>query len=347
MRHRSRLRALATGATLAAVALTIFGLVAASAPAGNRNPSTYDFKADPGPSNITFGKNVAYKGQFSNTGKSNWVRVVFSQSVPYALLSDNSQLRATLVYSSCEPNPSAPPVVSGSTYSCPEISSLPAGSGLQKVTLVWQSALLPEGKTCGSPCQLTTTSTLSFKEGNETGTNDTFSKGPILTSLLGVPDKERAGGYSIAKCTDISSNPTLTTNLTLTADNPTATKACEPTLPANDLLNPGLTTTITERAALAGETNGTTQVSEICIADVGLTCPGPPFNFATNGGTLATFVFLYDKGTYGKITQMYEANRLVSEDPTADPNCQVVFDGSNQVSIATCHSSKNGPWRGG
>ena len=352
MRPRSWVRVVFGGALAAGIAAVMFGYVAGSAPAGNRDSSTFDFKADPGPSAITFGKNVAYKGQFSNTGKSNWVHVVFSQSAPYALLSDGSKLYAKLVYSSCEATPGSPPVVTGTTYSCPEIASLPAGSGTQKLTLVWQSALLPSGATCASTCQLTTTATLAIKEGN-TGLNDTFSKGPILTSLFGVvPDKENAGGYPIAKCTDISSNPTLTTNLAVGADNPMATKVCEPTLPANNKLNPGLATTITERAALPSETNGTTQVSQICIADVGLTCPGTPFNFATNGGTLATFVFIFDKGTYGKITEMYDLglppnNQLVSSDPSHDPNCQITFDGPNQISIATCHSSTNGPWRGG
>jgi hypothetical protein len=346
MQPRSWTRVL-FGTTLAAVfAAALFGYVAGSAPAGNRDPSTFDFKADPGPSSITFGKNVAYKAQFSNTSKSNWVHVVLSQSRPYALLSDGSKLYANLVYSSCEPTPSSPPAVTGTTYSCPEIASLPAGSPLQNVTLVWQSGLLPAGATCGSPCQLTTTATFALKESN-TGTNDTFAKGPILTSLFDVPDKANAGGYPIARCTNASAAPTLTTNLAVGADNPVATKVCEPTLPADNTLNPGLTTTITERTALTSESNGTTQVSVICIADVGLTCPGTPFNFATNGGTLATFIFIYDMRTYGKLTKMYDDNMLVSTSPTADPNCQFSYDNPNKLAIATCHSSTNGSWKGG
>lgn len=351
MQSRSWKRVLVGAALVALIVAALFGYVAGSAPAGNRDPSTLDFKADPGPSSITFGKNVAYKGQFSNTSKSNWVHVVFGQSVPYALLTDGSHLNAKLVYSSCEPNPGSPPDTTGTTtYSCPEIASLPANSGLQKVTLVWQSALLPDGKTCASPCQLTTTGSLAIKEGN-TGTNDTFQKGPILTSLFDVPDKADAGGYPISKCAD-PSNPTLTTNLDIGTDNPMATKVCEPTLGTN-ALNPGLTTTILERSASSGETNGTTQVSVICIADVGLPCPGTPFNFATHGdGTLATFVFVFDMRTYGRLTKMYNLSKpnnlqLVSSDPTADPNCQFSYDNPNKLAFATCHSSTNGPWRGG
>ena len=346
MQTRSWTRVLVGMALLALLAAALFGYVAGSAPAGNRNPSTYDFKADPGPSSITFGKNVAYKGQFSNTGKSNWVHVVFGQTVPYALLTDGSHLNAKLVYSSCEPNPSSPPDTTGmTTYSCPEIASLPANSGLQKVTLVWQSAALPDGKTCASTCQLTTTSMLAIKEGN-TGTNDTFTIGPILTSLFSVPDKVNAGGYPIGACTD-PNNPTLVTNQSLDKDtNPMYTSVCIPSVPGQTL-NPGLVVTIKERGPNSGETNGTTQVSQICIPTVGTTCPASgsytPFVFTTP----ATFVFVFDQRLYGKITQMFDNNVLVSSDTSVLPNCQIVQDNPDKLSIATCHSLHNSPWRGG
>ena len=352
MQSRSSTRFALIAALLVLVA-GVFGYVAGSAPAGNRDPNTFDFNADPGPSSITFGQPVAYKAQYSNTGKSNWVKVVLGQSVPYANITTPTgptKLFAKLVYSSCEPNPSAPPDTTGkTTYSCPEVASLPAGSGLKKFTFVWESRLLPADATCDSPCQLTTTGTLNIKEGN-TGTNDSFSKGPILTGLFAVPDKDNAGGYPIKACTD-TSNPTLVTNLAIGTGNPMSTKVCEPVLPANvNGLDPGLATTILERGPQSGETNGTTPVSVICIAAVGLTCPNTSataFEFPSD--QLATFEFVYDRGALGKITQMFDNNVLVSSDPTVIPNCQITYDRVTgvQASIATCHAKKNGPWRGG
>jgi len=333
----------------AGIAAVVFGYVAGSAPAGNRSPA-FTFKADPGPSAITFGKNVAYKASFQNTSKSNYTKVTLAQTVPSVQVTDgttNSTLYADLVYSSCESPPYSAPV--NNVYSCPTIASLPANSALQNVTLVWQSKTLPAGDTCVSSCKLATTGMLAIKEGlSNTGSNDTFSIGPVLTTLLDVPDPSKAGGYPIAKCTD-PSNPTLTTNLAIGPGNPMSTKVCEPVLPTNSNgLNPGLATTLTERDALSDETNGTTQVSVVCIADVGLTCPDTPATaFTFPPDNLATFVFVYDNHVYGKISQMFDNNTLVSSDPSVDPNCQITYDNPNHLSIATCHSSTNGPWRGG
>jgi len=358
MQPRSWKHVLVGAALVALLVAALFGYVAGSAPASQRNPAQ-SFNADPGPSTITFGQNVAYKAFLQNTTNSNFKNVAFSQTVPSVVVNDgtsNTILYATLAYSSCETPPYSTPV--NNVYSCPTITTLNAGSNPVPYTLVWQSPTLPIGDTCvvsapASVCQLTTTGTWNIKEGlTNSGSNDTFAT-TVNSTLLTVPDFSKAGGYPIQKCTDVNSNPTLITNQSVGSGNPMATKACAPVLPTGDALNPGLASTITERDAVSSDhlTNGFTQLSIICIAAVAKTCPddaSTAFQFPAD--TPATFVFVFDNHAYTKkITKMYENNVLVPLDssqgfPYCDPP---VYDGPNQTTTFVCHALHNSPWRGG
>jgi hypothetical protein len=357
MRSRSWARLVLAAAITAAVAAALFGYIAGSAPAGNRNP-TLSFAADPGPSAITFGKTVAYKAKLVNDTKSNFKNVTFAQTVPSVTLTDGTTLPATLVYSSCAPVPSSPPAVTGPSYACPTIDTLPAGSDPVPYTLVWQSQGLPQGKTCASPCQLSTVGTWSIKEANP-GSNDTFPT-TVNTTMLTVPDPSKAGTYAITACSG-TSDPTLLTNQSLNATtNPASTSVCVRSVPGQKY-DPGLDVTVNEFDEPASPQSGFTQISQICIADTGVACPNDskPYNFG-NGDNRPTFVFVYDNTAYrskGPITKMFRELHPpevtqdtwvpVSSNPADDTYCLVVPDTANKITTATCRSPHNSHWRGG
>ena len=349
MRPRLGTRLVLGVALLAMAAAALFGYVAGSAPAGNRNP-TATLQDFPGPHQITFGKNVAYSATLTDTGSSNFTHVTFSMTRPSTQV-NGSTVYANLLYASCDTDGTFEGLTATS-YSCPEIAQINSGA-TAKIVLVWQTQSAPAGASCAPPtttCQLTTTSKWIIKEGTGhpgSAGPDTFPAGPVVTGLLLQPDPGQAGGYPIAPCTS-TSNPSLATNQALGTTNPMSTAVCAPVVPQGDVLNPGLVVTINERPGHTNE-NGFTDVSEICIPDTGQTCPETtPFHFPSD--KLATFVFVYDNNAFKplKITKMYDNNVQVSSDPTQDPYCNTpVVDNNNKITTVTCHSSTNGPWRGG
>jgi hypothetical protein len=355
MRSRSSARRF-LGSTIAiGVAVTVFGYMAGSAPAGNRNPPS-SFAAFPGPSKITFGKNVAYKSSLANISTSTYKRVSFIQTIPSVKLSDDSTIEfADLVYSSCEPN--GPPYsgLTATSYACPTIDTFPPGSS-QSYTLVWKSkSTLPPGATCKTnPCELTTTGTWLIKEGlKNSGGNDTFAI-PATTTLLDVPDPAQAGAYAIKACTD-ASDPTLFTNKVLTDTNKGYTSVCVPQVPGLPL-DPGSVVTINEYNDTNANDPGFTEIHQVCIAAAGLTCPNDqnPAQFPI--ANRPTFVFVFNNRAYkGRpISQMFREIHPASGDSfwqpvssnPADPYYCLLSKGSD-ITTATCQGTTNSHWRGG
>jgi len=331
------------------VAVTAVGALTVSAPAGNRSPLV-QLVASPGPSEVTFLKNVAYTATIFNNQNSTFTHVRFHNPIP-----TTSGGPAVFKYASC------PGALTATEFVC-NASRLDAGR-TATVLIVWQTPASGISSDCpGSiPSCMTNAGYFTIKEGTgQPGSSgpDTFPTLRVATSLLVVPDQNEAGGYALDPCTN-PSNPTLVTNQSLSAGNPLSTSVCASSLPVGDIFNPGLSVEVDERNRVPSDP-GITQVSGICIPEPGDSCLSSftPFVFSP----LATFTFRIlnsslplvctddddddDDCKLRKITQVFDDGVLVSSSLTADPRVVSITTGP-LVTTVVVQSSENGSWNFG
>jgi uncharacterized repeat protein (TIGR01451 family) len=343
MRTRSmgRWQALAVVAALAVGGA--LAVVAADAPANNRNPSAV-LSGLPGPTTVTYGKNIAYTATFENTGKSMFTKVRFSNPIPTTTLGGTTY-PATFKYASC------PGTLTATAFVCDEIPQLGPGEEA-RVRIVWGTPSVDGSTSTG--CQLSDACLTNFvvwsiKEG--TGKEgsagpDTFVSNTVETSLLVVPDATKAGGYPLSACTDPASQVTLQTNPSVGPANPIATKVCAPQMPQGDVFNPGLVVVIEEGPRGPNEP-GVTEVSEICMPQPGETCPSTT-RFPFDSAAPATFTFTIANSTLPKgtkITKVFHDGLLVSTDPAVFPHVESIrIDTRTKTTTVVVKALENGRW---
>jgi len=350
MGTRRWIRSAAVAALAGVLAVMVFAVgTTSNAPAGNRNPAAV-LVGLPGPSEVTYGQNVAYSATLKNTGKSNFTKLEFHNPVP-----TTSGGPAQLVYASCG---NSPPLPAGATEFACDLGELSAG-GTARVTIVWKTPLTgssttelawtPWPDTCpaSTPVCMTNSVFWIMKEGTGkpgSAGPDTFPAGPVVTSLLVVPDPVAAGGYALDVCTD-PSTPTLTTNPSVGAGNDLTTSVCISGVPGL-LFDPGLAIEIDE--GIGPHNLGVTESSEICIPAPGDSCPETtPYQFSSP----STFTFVIDNTTLPKgekIDTVFHNGDTVpfcADDPDADPCVvSITIDNSAKTTTVVVESSENGGW---
>jgi uncharacterized repeat protein (TIGR01451 family) len=301
---------------IAIVGALALGVAATTAPAGNRDPES-TLAVVPGLEEVTSGETIALTARLVNRESSMFTDVSFSAPIPAG---------TTFVSTDCAQFQLLP-VGSPTQFVCDWGHQLPAGE-TATVGFVLQTPAGGASFTLGG--------VWTIKEGSQAG-NDTFPTNQASASLLAADHKTKAGKYVVNACT-ASSPPTIATNPVVDATNPLFTSVCIPNLPEGAL---GIVAMISERDHAATDP-GKTQVSDICLPAPGSGCaPGyTPFEF----DGLATFTFVLDSKTYGKITQVFEGDVLVLSDPNADPRVVSISPPKQGKITVVVQSSDNGGW---
>jgi uncharacterized repeat protein (TIGR01451 family) len=302
---------------IAIVGALVLGVATTTAPAGNRNPES-TLAVVPGLEEVTSGQNIALTATLVNHESSTFTDVNFSAPIPAG---------TTFVSTDCAQFQLLP-VGNPTQFVCDWGHQLPSGE-TATVAFVLQTPA------SGGP-SFTLSGVWSIKEGSQAG-NDTFPTNQAAASLLAGDDKRKAGKYAVTACTNPAA-PTAATNLEVDATNPLFTSVCIPNLPASAL---GIVAKISERDHAAGDP-GKTQVSDICLPAPGSGCaPGyTPFQF----DGLATFTFVLDSKTYGKITKVFEDGVEVSSAANADPRVVSISPPKQGKITVVVASSDNGGW---
>ena len=264
---------------LALASMVILG-AAILATAGSAGPRLADvtFVAFPGPGQVTYGQQIAYKATFKNKSGTTLTHVIFRQTYPKA-----NGVEATPVegLNTC---PTAPVTVTKSdgthVWTC-DFGNLSANANPVGLTVVWQAP--PQGDatencTAVKPTDcLTSNGKWTVKEGvnDVADPNDAFPSSAgidrsasLLASNTGGGEKLRAGGYETegASCADPEGAGSLQTNPGVDKDNPVSTTVCLPAFgrPSNGV-DLGYVTQITELKNDARH-------SEVCVAQLGSDC---------------------------------------------------------------------------
>jgi hypothetical protein len=238
----------------------------------------------PGPSRVTYGKNVGYRSKFQNTSASGvFTHTTFTMKAPLA-----DGVEAQFVAASCGDGTTSIDSTGRRQYVC-DFGQLRASDPPLLVTIVWRAPDLSSGHptcTTTSPCSMSGTATWSVKEraSDQPDINDSFSAGPVTTVLLAQPDPAEAGGFlttgsstSPTLCQSTTS-PSLESNQLLGTGNRLSTRICVPPFTAGPAL--GVATKIDEAAT--SETGIVTEISTVCVADLGAGCgTDSPFDFGT------------------------------------------------------------------
>jgi hypothetical protein len=265
-------------------------VVAASAlavlvPAGSAGPRAigFTFEAVPGPGQVTYGENIAYRAQISNTSGTTLTHVIFRMQKPFAGSPDNPDLVATFQNSTCPQNGGQGVNVTysdgTSEWTC-DFGNLPATGNRSQVTLSVVWGVPPGTQTADCTDCLKARARVSVKEGlnDETNPNDLFGAAEVPATLLAADsdasqNTTSAGGYEIAACTDTSGQGSLRTKQKLDATlNKISTTVCITQIPTSttDL---GLATTILEGVSHAGNPGfAELQTSDVCVAAPGVNC---------------------------------------------------------------------------
>jgi hypothetical protein len=268
-------------------------VVAASAlavlvPGGSAGPRAvkFTFEVVPGPGQVTYGENIAYRAKISNTSGSTLTHVIFRMTPPSA-----NGMAAELQESTCPQNGGKGLTVQYSNgtseWTC-DFGNLPAWTDSQQaqrtLAVVWQVRPLTGDADCLA-C-LGTNARVSVKEGinDQTNPNDIFQPEnlkpdePLLADLLASDsdtsgNSKSAGGYETEVCSDLSGPGSLRTKQKLDAVlNKISTKVCitqQIPTDANDL---GLATTIHEGVHGANPGFAELETSDVCVAALGTNC---------------------------------------------------------------------------
>jgi uncharacterized repeat protein (TIGR01451 family) len=312
----------------AAGAAAVVAIAASPAPAGNRNPEVH-LTAAPGLTQATYGQSIAYTSTAKNPGPSSFTRVQFRDSIP-TTVSNGQTLDAQLVSASCSGK------LIGREFVCDEVKL--AKGATTGVTIVWRSPPAGVSADCPTttPVCMTNQARWTIKEGlgdqPHSSGPDTVLTEKVATALLSANDPSKAGAFATAACTNPAS-PTLATNPAVGPGNQVATAVCATSLP-----NPGLVLQVNEVPRTPSDP-GTTEVSQICVPNVGQSCaPGyTPWVFSP----FATFTFRIAK----RVEKVYHDGVKVSSKPGSDPRVlSISYDCFKNVTTVVATGSTNGSW---
>jgi hypothetical protein len=286
MKHgwRRQLALLCVAAGAAVAILVPGGSAAARAVA-------FTFEAVPGPGEVTYKENIAYRAKISNTSGSTLTHVIFRMRKPFVGPSAQPVAEATFQESTCPQNNGQGAMVTNADgtveWTC-EFGNLPASSQDPEtnpqttLSVVWQVPELAQAEDCDG-C-LNAPARVTVKEGlnDQTNPNDAFMPSNTQTpaTLLSTDTKnvnsknyKSAGGYETKACTNPSGTASLQTKQALDVDNnKVSTKVCIATIPTSttDL---GLATTIREGVVHPGNPgNPKLETSDVCVAALGSNC---------------------------------------------------------------------------
>jgi hypothetical protein len=248
----------------------------------------FTFEAVPGPGQVTYGENIAYRAQISNTSGTTLTHVIFRMRKPFVGSPASPDLEAEFQESTCPQNGGKGITVTysdgTSEWTC-DFGNLPATGTASQVTLsvVWGVPPSAETADCATDggC-LKARARVSVKEGinDQTNPNDLFGHPDVPATLLaadsdGSQNTTSAGGYETTECTDASGPGSLKTKQKLDAAfNKVSTKVCITQIPASTT-NLGLATTILEGVLHPfNPGHSYLETSDVCIAELGANC-GP------------------------------------------------------------------------
>lgn len=271
-------------------------VVAASAlavlvPGGSAGPRaiSFTFEAVPGPGQVTYGENIAYKAQISNTSGTTLTHVIFRMRKPFVGSPTAPDLEAGFKNSTCPQNGGKGVTVTyadgTSEWTC-DFGNLPAWTGATaQVTLsvVWGVPASTATTDCDTDggC-LKARARVSVKEGlsDQTNPNDLFVNPDVPATLLAADSADSqntksAGGYEIEgqACTDASGPSSLLTKQKLdVVSNKVSTMVCLTQIPTS-ATNLGLATTILEGLSHPGNPGfAQLETSDVCVAAPGVNC---------------------------------------------------------------------------
>ena len=354
----------------AAAGALVIGVVAASAPAGNRSPDA-TVRVFPGPTaEVTYGKSVAYTTTVFNSQSSNYTHLFFHDPIPFTLTLDTSGTTttkhfSTFKYSSCPGRVSSGEFVSndlrqlnaGSTATCVIVWQTPTvGSSNDPLTTDDECALSKDENGLGTtgPC-ITNQPYWTIKEGTgKPGSKgpDTFFANNIGVHLLSQSDPSEARGYEIDGCNPSTLAGALATG-GITTGNPFRASVCvgASSLPGtgDSPGSPGLVETINEhdRGTADAGAPGFTQIADICIpSPPGQNC-GTPFTLDPPGKVRLEFDVQNTPTPSGqKIDLIFHDSGAGYQDVTG--SCTFIQPkGSSKVLTAICDAASNGRWTGG
>jgi hypothetical protein len=331
-------------ACVAAVSATLTMVVGGSA--GNR-ALTFEFKAVPGPAEVTYGQNIAYRAKLWNTSGSMLTHVIFRMAKPYP--TGHLDQEAAFKGSTCPQNDGQGVWVTNtdgtSEWTC-DLGNLPATTfdeATPQVTLSIVWGVRNDGQTvdCSEPC-LQAFPRVSVKEGlnDQTDPNDVFTptnqpaanEPPEWFATLLASDSDNsqnttsAGGYETTPCSDVLTHDSLRTKQKLDPVlNKVSTKVCISEI-FTDVNNLGLATTIREGVPhMDNPGNPNLETSDVCVAQLGFDCgayleyPAQVFDSAHP----LTLVFQIPDSALGKgekITKVWHNYNYDPADPTTrDP----------------------------
>lgn len=326
-------RLLVVGA-LALVAVVVVG----GGSAGNRLADA-SFEAIPAPGSVTYGKTIAYNAIFDNISKANFTHVEFRQLRPVATFAGQTYA-AAFVAASCgalddkgDTDPTNDEVVCS-------FGELRADDAPEELITVWRAPTIPSSTGC--PDCLQSDAMWLIKEGKLTNSNESFPlhEDVELLGNQGTQELLRASSYELpGQCPSGGFN--LSTNQTLSRDNPVASSFCLPSFVA-DATYLGLATTITE-------VQGNARRSEVCIAALGETC-GASYQAADFGPAVVRYRFdVFNPALKGPITEVRHNGELLTPatcQRTENPECLVslTYDQSTRTWTIVATSETNGPY---
>jgi hypothetical protein len=265
---------------LASLAVASAAIFVAGGSAGSR-AAEVTFDAFPGPGQVTYGQQIAYRATFKNTSGTTLTHVIFRQGYPAA-----SGVESTPVEDTCPVTPVKITKADGSHEWTCDFGNQTANAKPLALTVIWQ---VPAQGTATSNCPncLVSNGRWTVKEGvnDVADPNDAIPPNgltvyaTLLASNEGGSELLKAGGYQThgASCADTNGPGNLRTNPIVGLTNPVVTTVCLPsfTIPSSNLVDLGYATTI-------AETLGNPRHSEVCVAQLGTNC-GPGYVDANFG----------------------------------------------------------------
>jgi hypothetical protein len=262
--------------------------IAVLVPGGSAAERTvaFTFEAVPGPGAVTYGENIAYRAQISNTSGSTLTHVIFRMRKPFVGSVDNPDAEGTFLESTCPQNGGRGVTLTyadgTSEWTC-DFGNLPAWTGTgPQVTLsvVWQVPPPAQTEDCDGCLQAVARVTVKEGLNDQTNPNDAFLPGnpqfPATLLAANSDDSQNttsAGGYETEACTNTSGLGSLRTKQKLDAvSNKVSSMVCITKIPesATDL---GLATTIVEGLSHPGNPgHAALETSDVCVAQLGANC---------------------------------------------------------------------------
>jgi len=250
---------------------------------------SFTFEVVPGPGEVTYGQNVAYKAEISNTSGTTLTHVIFRMRKPFVGPVEAPVPAAQFVDSTCPQNDGHGVEVTNADgtveWTCdfgnlPAYTTDPTVKAQRTLSVVW--GVLPSANLDDCPGCLQAIPRVTVKEGlnDQTNPNDAFApRNQQVPATLLAADSENshnyksAGGYETTACTPGSGPSSLLTKQKLDALlNKVSTDVCITQIPTSDI-NLGLATTILEGVSHPGNPGfAQLETSDVCVAAPGVNC---------------------------------------------------------------------------